>query len=100
MRADLGYRADLTEQVMFGGLCFMLHGNMLCAAREGRGMYRVGREAEGEALAMPGVTPMIHGGRPKPGYVWAHSETLESDENRQRLAAMALENAAHLPKKG
>lgn len=100
LRADLGFPEGLSEQPMFGGLCFLLHGNMLCAAREGRAMYRLGRAAEAEALAMPGVTPMIHGGHPQAGYVWAHPETLENDEHRRRLAALALEHAAHLPKKG
>jgi len=36
MRAALQARADVVEEKMFGGYCWMLRGNMLCGVEAGR----------------------------------------------------------------
>ncbi len=100
MRDDLGKLPGLRETPMFGGLCFMLNDHMLCAVRAGRGMYRVGRHNEPDALALADISPMIHGGRAKPGYVWAHAAAMADGDSRRQLTEMALQNAADLPTKG
>ncbi|HEV8581576.1 MAG TPA: TfoX/Sxy family protein [Thermoanaerobaculia bacterium] len=64
MRRALSLRAGITEKKMFGGYCWMLHGNMLCGVEVGRFMFRVGKDLEGEALARPGASPMDITGRP------------------------------------
>lgn len=99
MLHDLGYLADIASKAMFGGLCYMLNGHMLCAAREGRAMYRVGPEAEDKALAFPGTEPMIHGGHAKRGFIWLSGDPLENDSLRGALAQMSLEFVSHLPAK-
>lgn len=99
MRLDLGDIAGLSDKPMFGGLCFTLNGNMLCAAREGRAMYRVGKSNDPAALSLPGVSRMVHGGHAKGGFVWLDESHLEDDEIRARLTAMALTNARSLPPK-
>lgn len=99
MRDDLGDMPGLSEKPMFGGLCFLSHGNMICAARAGRAMYRVGRPRYPDALALPGTAPMIHGGREKPGYVWLHDPHLSDDATRARLTGWALACVAALPPK-
>lgn len=70
MRAPLAGRRDITEKAMFGGVCFMLRGNMLCASGSGGFMFRVGTEQEAEALARPGVRRVEMGGRQFRGFVW------------------------------
>jgi hypothetical protein len=74
MRRALGGRAGVAERRMFGGYCWMLHGNMLCGAEVGRFMFRVGAEQEGAALALPGAAPMDITGRPMRGFVWVRAE--------------------------
>ncbi|WP_051332332.1 TfoX/Sxy family protein [Cucumibacter marinus] len=69
LRAALGHRSDIVEKRMFGGQAFMLDGKMLCTAGKGRFMFRVGRETEAEALALPGTTLVEMKGRPMPGYI-------------------------------
>ena len=54
----------IIEKKMFGGLCFMLHGNMLCGVHQDGGMARVGKEAEANTLQIDGVTPLAFTGRP------------------------------------
>lgn len=96
---DFGDPCALTGKAMFGGWCFMLNGNMLGAARDGRAMFRVGKDAQAAALALPGVEPMAQGGRPKPGFVWLSGPSLADDAIRQRLAGMARDFVSTLPPK-
>lgn len=63
MRGALQGRGGITEKKMFGGVCWMLHGNMLCGVEVGRYMFRVGAESESEALAKAGAAPMDITGR-------------------------------------
>ena len=102
LREDIGPRPGLAERRMFGGLCFMLDGHMLCgvygAANGGHAMYRVGKPRAEAALAVPGTAPMALTGRSMGGIVDADGPALE-DDNRARLLALALENVASLPPK-
>lgn len=99
MLDDLGHPAGISSRAMFGGLCYLLNGHMLCAARQGRAMYRVGRAAEARALTLPGTRPMVQGGRAAPGYVWLSGDPLADDSLRQSLARMSLDFVSHLPAK-
>ena len=67
IRAALGDRADVSERKMFGGLSFMLRGNMCCGVDKTNLMVRVGSEAYDEALAQPGARLMDFTGRPMKG---------------------------------
>lgn len=69
MRADLGPADGFEEKKMFGGLCFMHQGHMICGIHKGGGLYRVGKPARDAVLALPGVRPMTMGGRTMGGYV-------------------------------
>ncbi len=70
----------ITEKKMFGGVCFMQNGNMLCGVHKGGGMFRVGKENETAALAVRGVDPLSFTGRKMGGLVDISEETL-ADEN-------------------
>ena len=83
IREQIGGDPALSEKKMFGGYCWMLHGNMLCGVEVGRFMFRVGKDQEAEALSRPGASPMDITGRPMKGFVWvdasqAVGEGLES----------------------
>jgi hypothetical protein len=54
---------------MFGGIAFMLHGNMALAASKKGLLVRVGSEGLSAALARPGARPMEMNGRTMKGYV-------------------------------
>jgi len=91
IRQALAGRAGVTEKKMFGGLCFLLNGNMLCGAYREGGMYRVGKENAGAALALPHVRAMAMTGRPMPGLVDVDREAFTDAVLRDRLMAMALD---------
>jgi hypothetical protein len=69
MRSAMARRKGVTERKMFGGVCFLLHGNMLCAASKRGFLFRVGPDGETKALTRPGAKPMEMKGRRYRGYV-------------------------------
>ena len=79
LRTALANHSGITEQRMFGGHCFMLNGNMLCAADQGRFMFRIGKDRTEEALQRPGAAPMEMGGRRSKGFVWVDAATCSGD---------------------
>ncbi len=69
VRATLAGTGTMREVKMFGGIGFMLNGNMVAAA-SGRGlMLRVGKDRQRDALARPGTRQVIMRGRPVEGYI-------------------------------
>ena len=82
---------------MFGAWAFLLDGNLLCGARSGSLMLRVGPENESWALAIPGVVPVHMRGRVMRGYVRANTEAYVQDDQRLRLLNAAIEFTLSLP---
>jgi len=70
VRAVLAGQSGLTERKMFGGLCFMLAGNMCVGVEHDRLMVRLGQELYEEALTRPHAAPMDFTGRPMKGFVF------------------------------
>ncbi|MEY8830836.1 TfoX/Sxy family protein [Sedimentitalea sp. XS_ASV28] len=100
MRADLGIGPGLSEKKMFGGICFLLHGNMIGAIGKDGALYRPGKPNEAEVLELPGVTPMVMGGRRMGGFVRLGAEAFADDTTRRRLTEISLGFVASLPPKG
>lgn len=102
MRDDLYSAGDLpggAEQRMFGGLCFLSFGNMVCGVHKGGAMYRVGPDRYDAALALPGVEALSFTGRPMKGLVEVDDDVLGNDETRRALTVLAMDFAATLPPK-
>jgi TfoX/Sxy family transcriptional regulator of competence genes len=99
LREALADTPGVSERQMFGGLCFLLNGNMLCGTFRDRGMYRVGPEAEAAALGLPHVRPMQMGGRPMRGIVEADAAAITDEPLRDALLRLALNFAGALPAK-
>lgn len=98
MRADLGVEPGLSEKKMFGGLCFLLYGNMVCGIMKDGAMYRPGKPREAEALKA-GAAPLSFTGRPMGGMVELDLGTFDDDALRAKLTELSLSNAASLPPK-
>lgn len=79
IRRHLAARADLVERKMFGGLCFMVNGQMACGLTATDFMVRVGREGYADALAQPHARPMDFTGRPLAGLVYVGEAGTRSD---------------------
>jgi hypothetical protein len=78
IRERLGHRNGMSEVRMMGGLCFLLHGNMLVATmKNGDLLARVGAERHAAAMARPGAGPTRVSGRPMTGFVMVSAQALD-----------------------
>ena len=64
VRGVLKGERRVAERKMFGGLTFMVRGNMACGVEHDRLMVRVGPDAYDDALGQVHVRPMDFTGRP------------------------------------
>jgi len=71
VRACLAGVEGVSEMKMFGGVGFMLNGNMLAGTSKRGLLLRVGKERHAEAVAEPGMRAMEQRGRVMEGYVYA-----------------------------
>ena len=99
VRSSLGGRSRITQRRMFGGLAFMLDGNMCCCVTERGLMVRVGPDGYEDALAQPHAGVMDMTGRPMRGWVLVGMEGLTSDESLSRWVEQGAGFAATLPGK-
>jgi hypothetical protein len=100
VREALGDTSGLSEKAMFGGLCWLLDGHLLCAA-SGKGlMVRLGKGEDGWALAHPAVMTVVMGERAMPGWVRGSPDaSREDDALRRQLIARAIAFVRTLPPK-
>lgn len=81
IRSLLPPMLPVTEKKMFGGRCFMLAGNMLvCPMKDGSLLVRVGKDAYGPSLLLPGATAMNMGERTMGGFVAVSGDVLEDED--------------------
>ena len=64
IRKQVKGKRGITEIKMFGGLCFMVRGNMACGVEKNSLVVRVGPEKYQEALKRPNARPFDLTGRP------------------------------------
>lgn len=99
LRQSLSGLDGITEKQMFGGICFLLNGNMLCGVHKAGGMARVGKELEAAALELDGVTPLSFTGRKMGGLVELTEGALLNDSVREVVLSLALEFVGPMPRK-
>ncbi len=98
VRVVLKDEEGLTERKMFGGLAFMVNGNMACGIVKEELMLRLGAEGADAALAEPHVRQMDFTGRPMTGMVYVEREALD-DAAVRRWVERAADFARSLPPK-
>ena len=99
MRAALKGRRGVTEKKMFGGVCFLLHGNMLAGTATKDFMFRVGKDQDVEALSRPGSRPMDFTGKAMKGFVWVDPKACDARALKGWIA-LAENYVGKLPAKG
>lgn len=88
----------VTERRMFGGICFMLNGNMVAGTLKNELLVRIGRDRDADALARPHARRM-NMGRPAPGYVVVANDGTANDRDLKAWVNLAVEHVATLPPK-
>jgi len=100
IRTILGDRPGLIEKKMFGGVGFILHGNMACGVQGDDLIVRVGLENNDSALSRPFVRPfMATGGKPMAGWVLVALIALGTEHDLQQWVDQGYEFARSLPRK-
>ena len=99
VREVLGDQPELVEKKMFGGLAFLLHGNMACGVRGEDLIVRVAAEAADAALGEPGTRPFDLTGRPMKGWLLVDADGHAEGDDLRRWVDRGLAYANSLPPK-
>ena len=87
------------ERKMFGGVCFLLHGNMACGILNDDMIIRVGKDAYESALALPHTRKFDITGRAMTGWVMVSPEGHGSDQELDAWLQKGVDLATSLPPK-
>ncbi len=100
IRAVLQKQDGVTEKRMFGGLAFMVNGNMAVSASGQGGLLLRVDPAETDSLVREeGVTRFQMRGREMDGWVRVDPSATTSDEELSRWVQVGVRYAASLPRK-
>lgn len=92
-------REGVEEKKMFGGLAFLLNGNMCCGIVGDELMVRVGPDQYDQALKRPHARPMDFTGRPMRGMVYVDADGLASEADIKSWVEAGLGYAESLQDK-
>ena len=98
VRRALGAAGAVREVKMFGGIGFMLNGNLIAGASRRGLLVRVGREREPQALARAGARRMVMRGRTLEGWVYVDPPALNA-RAVQAWMRLAVPYVSSLPRK-
>jgi TfoX/Sxy family transcriptional regulator of competence genes len=99
IRGSLAGEAGLTEKKMFGGLGFLLDGNMCCGIQHENLMVRVPVDQHEALLGEPGAEQFMGSGRPMKGWISVSPEGMGEDEDLARWVGYGVGVARSLPPK-
>jgi hypothetical protein len=99
VRGVLGDDPRLTERKMFGGLAFMIDGNMCVGIVGDDLVVRVGRDAYDATLSLPHAREMDFTGRPMRGFVFVAAAGITRRERLEAWVDRGLSYAESLPAK-
>lgn len=99
LRDALRRRRGVTEKRMFGGLAFMVHGNMCCGIVKDELMVRVGKDAYDDALSQKHARPMDFTGKPLTGMVYVGKKGFARQDDLKAWVERGMKFVKTLPKK-
>lgn len=99
VRDVLAPRADVNERKMFGGVAFMVGGNMAVGVIDDELMVRLDPADAEKALTEADTRPMDFTGRPMKGMLFVEPAGTEADAALAGWVDAGAEHAASLPSK-
>jgi TfoX/Sxy family transcriptional regulator of competence genes len=97
IRSQLGKKKGLTEKKLFGGIGFLLNGNLACAVSKNEMLVRVVPDETDEALAKKYTR--LFGTRPMKGWILVAPEGLKTERALAKWIETGVDYAASLPAK-
>jgi len=99
IRDALGRKKGVEEKKMFGGIGFLLNGNMLVGVWKDSLIVRLGPDNYDDALQEPHVREFDITGRPMKGWIMVESEGFEDDDHLIDWIERAMKFVEQLPRK-
>jgi TfoX/Sxy family transcriptional regulator of competence genes len=99
IRDALGRMKNIEERKMFGGICFLLNGNMLVGVWKDSLIARLGPDQGDEALREPHVRSFDITGKPMRNWVLVDSEGVDDDDQLAGWIGKAKTFVRTLPRK-
>jgi TfoX-like protein len=99
IRKRLGKHAGLTEKKMFGGIAFMLGGNMACGVHGEDMIVRLDPEETEKALSEPHTRQFDLSGRPMKGWILVEPKGVATEAALGKWVGIATKFAESLPAK-
>ena len=99
IRPMLSPHPGYSEKNMFGGVCFMINGNMCVGTWKGSLIVRLEREKHEETLSEPHTKPADIAGRTMRGWALVEPAGIECEGDLETWVARAADYAASLPPK-
>jgi hypothetical protein len=99
MRPLVSRRRGFSEKKMFGGLGFLLHGNMCIGVWKEYLILRIGPAAYDGALTRPHVKEFDITGRPMKGWVMIEPAGVQRESELFEWANLAIDFVSDLPRK-
>ena len=99
IRDALARKKGVVEKKMFGGVGFLLHGNLLVGVWKESLIVRLGPDESDEALLEPHVRAFDSTGKPMKGWVLVEPEGVEDDEQLKNWIQQAVKFVGKLPGK-
>ena len=99
MREVISGRDGVTERKMFGGIAWMVNGNMACGTLGEDMMVRLDPADGDRALSEPHVAPMEFTGRSMRGFITVRAAGITCDADLARWIDAGASHAASLPPK-
>jgi hypothetical protein len=92
-------RPGFRQKTMFGGIGWLLNGNMCCGVYKDWLIVRVGADAARRILAEEHVAPMDITGKPMTGWAMVAPDGIADDESLGRFIDLAIAFVSTLPAK-
>ena len=99
VRKLLGSAKGLSERQQFGGVAFLLRGNVACGIIGNELLVRVGQERHDEAIGSKDARPFSLTGRPSKGWILVRQSGLKSPASLRKWVEMGLDFAKTLQPK-
>jgi len=99
IRGSLGRRKGLVEKKMFGGVAFLLNGNMCVGVHKSDLIVRLAPEETDAALTQAHTRRFDLTGRPMKGWILVEQAGLKSDAKLSKWIEVAAKYAGSLPAK-
>ena len=100
IRLALGPLPDLEEKKMFGGVGFLVNGNMACGVHKNDLIVRVGPAGYAGALSRPHTHVFDMTGHPMTGWVTVAPQGCAAENDLQAWVGQGLAFARSLPARG